>query len=230
LEIWQRLPVWSFTWRYFADAAPLKRDDYVEKEWRRFLKSEAFPILEKHTDDFVGVVQTSIAEASRHPEVQAAARRNFRAIIEDPELHAIVMDILREVFVDNPRLEAVFAKHWNSTQARQAFQMAAERLQPTVRKIGDVLFGTREEGISPEFARVLRNQILHKDKRWFVLEHETRLFPKSRVSGPDRVSSARQKPDVSEDTGFLTLPVRRGSGFPIHPFVTETPPASESIE
>jgi hypothetical protein len=42
-------------------------------------------------------------------------------------------------------------------------------LEPVVRQIGDDLFGSQEEGINPDFARVLRNQILGKDRRWIVL-------------------------------------------------------------
>ena len=48
--------------------------------------------------------------------------------------------------------------------------MAGERLYPTVHRIGQVLFGTPETGVTPEFARVLRNRILRKDFRWLVLE------------------------------------------------------------
>ena len=35
--------------------------------------------------------------------------------------------------------------------------------------IGDALFGNREKGITPEFSRVLRSQILLKDRRWLVV-------------------------------------------------------------
>ena len=57
---------------------------------------------------------------------------------------------------------------WTSDDARAALDMAGDRLEPVVRSIGDDLFGTREEGITPSFARVLRNQILGKDRRWIV--------------------------------------------------------------
>jgi hypothetical protein len=46
--------------------------------------------------------------------------------------------------------------------------MASDRLEPVVRSIGDEIFGTRDGGIDPDFARVLRNQILGKDRRWVV--------------------------------------------------------------
>ena len=41
--------------------------------------------------------------------------------------------------------------------------LAAERLEPSAVRIGELLFGTRDAGITPEFARVLRNQILGKE-------------------------------------------------------------------
>jgi hypothetical protein len=41
-------------------------------------------------------------------------------------------------------------------------------LEPVIRQIGDDLFGNETQGINPDFARVLRNQILGKDRRWIV--------------------------------------------------------------
>ena len=46
----------------------------------------------------------------------------------------------------------------------------SQRFEPTVRRIGELLIGTPESGITPEFAAVLRNQVLRKDRRWLVLE------------------------------------------------------------
>ena len=70
----------------------------------------------------------------------------------------------------NPRLRAVLEKHWRGPQAEQAFLLASQRLEPAVHQIGQILFGTPETGVTPEFARVLRNRILRKDRRWLVLE------------------------------------------------------------
>ena len=38
-----------------------------------------------------------------------------------------------------------------------------------MREIGDIVLGTRESGITPEFARVLRTQILEKDRQRLFL-------------------------------------------------------------
>ncbi|MCH2202590.1 MAG: hypothetical protein MK102_11515, partial [Fuerstiella sp.] len=46
---------------------------------------------------------------------------------------------------------------------------ATNRLETMVRSIGDLIFGTRDKGITSEFSRVLRSQILRKDRRWFVM-------------------------------------------------------------
>jgi hypothetical protein len=62
--------------------------------------------------------------------------------------------------------------NWTSPEANAAFQMATSRLEPTSLRIGQILFGNEEDGITPEFAKVLRNQILRKDQRWLVLETE----------------------------------------------------------
>jgi hypothetical protein len=75
---------------------------------------------------------------------------------------------LREAIADNPQLHQVWREVWSSDEAKQAIDLAGQRLEPVVRQIGDDLFGTREEGINPDFARVLRNQILGKDRRWVV--------------------------------------------------------------
>ena len=92
---------------------------------------------------------------------------DFSKIIEDEELQRVVWRIFREVVIDNPRFQQALNKHWN--KLRDEFRVAALRLEPTVRRIGDIIFGTREGGITPEFARVLRNQVLLKDRRWLAV-------------------------------------------------------------
>jgi hypothetical protein len=75
---------------------------------------------------------------------------------------------LKESIVDNPRLHEVWRNVWSSEQARRALAVTGDHFEPVVRQIGDDLFGTQEEGINPDFARVLRNQILGKDRRWII--------------------------------------------------------------
>ena len=89
-------------------------------------------------------------------------------IATDPATQSLLRSIMRETLIENARLQDAWREVWQSEQARQALDLARQRLEPVVREIGDELFGTKEAGINPDFARVLRSQILGKDRRWIV--------------------------------------------------------------
>jgi hypothetical protein len=68
-----------------------------------------------------------------------------------------------------------------------------QRLEPILRELGDELMGTREGGIEPGFARVLRNQILNKDKSWITIvpADNEQINPKEQ-SSPIRLTPAKE--------------------------------------
>ncbi|MEO1998630.1 MAG: hypothetical protein ABGZ17_25575 [Planctomycetaceae bacterium] len=201
LAIWRRVSVWRFTWRYFSDLTPLTRGDRFAQEWRRFVQDEAVPELETHTDDLIAMVKTVLSETSRNPKIQSAVRRNLNRMLNDPELQRTLWKIVREVVFDRPGLRQVLNRHWNSRRTREAFQITAERLEPAAQRIGALLFGSPDTGITPEFRQVLRNRILHKDRRWFVLVQPESLGPNSRTN-----------------SGILTLSVTPGPVDSVSPF------------
>ncbi len=168
-QLWERVSLWRFGWRVMYDRSFLPDKQLAEKELQRFTDEEAIPILRAHADDFLAVIENSLKDTARNPRVRAALRRNLVKIMEDPELQAVLGTIFREVIVDNPRLREALERNWTSPQAQAAFQLAGRRLEPAVRRMGDLVFGTPEEGISPEFAAALRNQILRKDRRCLLL-------------------------------------------------------------
>ena len=92
-------------------------------------------------------------------------------LAQDPKARALVRTILKETLVDNEKLRTVWGEVWSSEEANRALDMAGDRLEPVVRSIGDELFGSEETGINPDFARVLRSQILRKDRQWIVAWH-----------------------------------------------------------
>ena len=77
-------------------------------------------------------------------------------------------------------LRETLEQRWKTAEARRAVQLAANYVEPCVRRIGDLLIGTRRDGIAPEFAQVLRNQILDKDCRWLVIETPADSAPEER--------------------------------------------------
>ena len=167
-ELWNRASLWRFGWRALYDQTPLPRRELVQEEWDRFVDEEALPVLEEHMDQIVTAVQHILADVATNPAVRAEMAAVAETLASDPQAHSLVRTILKEALVENPRLRQRWRDIWTSDQARAAISIASDRLEPVVRQIGDELFGTRETGINPNFARVLRNQILGKDRRWIV--------------------------------------------------------------
>ena len=202
-EMFKRVSLWRFGWRALYDKTPLPKKDLARAEWNRFINKEGLPILNRHSADFVAVQRKILEDIAANDMVRDAIRQNLTRVVDDPEFRSIVWQIFREVLVENPRLRKTLEERWSGVEARRAMQLAANRAEPCVRRIGDILLGTREDGISPEFAQVLRNQILDKDCRWLVIE-----------TPPDSMPI--------DDTSVQTvLRVRRG-GYPdVNPFAVQ---------
>jgi hypothetical protein len=199
-EVWQRASVWRFGWRYAYDASPLPQQNLVEKEWQRFVRREVQPVLESRAEQIVRVQQQILADVARNERVRQVVRESLMEIAADPEVHQIAWNIVQEAIVQNPRLRETLERRWRSKEAQRAMSIAGERLEPTVRRIGDMIFGTRKDGVSSEFARVLRNQILGKDRRWLVLTpssgrtHASDSFDGDRATPLLRVGVGRGEP------------------------------------
>ena len=170
-EMWKKVSVWRFGWRYIYDASPLPEKDLTKKEFNRFLEEHAVPILQSHADDFLEVQKAVLRSIAENETVRSVVRESVREFVNDDEVQVVFGEIFKEVVVDNERLHTVWQRNWNSEQAQDAIALASSRMQPTVEEIGRAMFGNPEEPIPPEFARVLRNRILFKDERWMTLQH-----------------------------------------------------------
>ncbi len=203
-EIWDRVSLWRFTWRYVYDKMPLVPDKQLtKKEWNRVVDKEIVPVLEKHSDDFVRVTQRTLSDVARNEKVRGVLRASLSKMIDDPELQRLIGEVVREVVVDNPRLHEVMKRHWTSPEAKQAFRLASQRMEGTVEEIINGVFGSPDLGITPEFARVVRAQVLGKDKRWLVLEAGTNASKRPRSARPAK----------------LALNVRYGGEPAVNPFL-----------
>jgi hypothetical protein len=174
-ELWNQASIWRFGWRAVYDQSPLPKQDLLQEEWDRFVDEQAVPIFESRMDEVVVAVQKILTDVTNNEAVRAELSGVAGEIAADAQVQALVRKILRESFVENAALREVWTRVWTSEEARAAFDMAGDRLEPVARKIGDDLFGTREGGINPNFARVLRNQILGKDRRWIVATRNVTL-------------------------------------------------------
>lgn len=170
-EIWDRASLFRFGWRALYDKSPLPRKDLLRQEWQRFVDDDAVPILEAHMDEIVVAIQRTVNDVASDPAVRREVAQAANDFAADPETRKLVQAILKETFVDNEELKQLWQEIWTSDEATAALEIASERLEPILREIGDDLFGNEEQGIDPNFARVLRSQILRKDRQWVVAWH-----------------------------------------------------------
>ncbi len=168
-EIWQEVSVFRFGWRYLYDRSPLPEKRLAEREFERFLDEKVIPILKSYLPEFVILQQQIIQRVAENRAVTATFRSSMNKILNDPAVQVVFTDVFQEVFIDNKRLRESFEENWKSPRAKQALQQANRLLEPTITEIGVALFGSPREKITPEFAKVLRHRILHKDDRWFLL-------------------------------------------------------------
>jgi hypothetical protein len=167
-ELWDNASIWRFGWRVAYDKSPLPARNLAQQEWDRFVEEKAIPIFEKHMDEVVVSVQRIVRDIAANDAVRKELAQVAGEIAADPETRKLIQVILKESLIENDELRSVWSEIWQSDEARQALDLASDRLEPVVRQIGDDLFGSQKKGINPDFARVLRNQILGKDRRWIV--------------------------------------------------------------
>lgn len=169
-ELWNRASLWSFTWRAVYDKTPLPRKDLMREEWDRFVREEAIPVIESHSDDIATAIQRTLADVARNPNIRSELGSAVNALVDDPQTRRLIGTLLRETLVENPKIRQVWIDVWTSDEAKAALDRAGNLVEPLVRKLGDEIIGSPERGIDPGFARVLRHQILGKDRRWIVAQ------------------------------------------------------------
>jgi hypothetical protein len=168
-ELWDRASIWRFGWRALYDWTPLPDRSLLRQEWLRFVEEEATEVIEDHMDELTVAIQRILADVANDPKVRAELAAAAETVANDPETRMLVKVVLKEGLVENEALRRRWTEIWTSAQAQQALDLASQRLEPVIRSIGDDLFGSTDGGIDPDFARVLRNQILGKDRSWIVI-------------------------------------------------------------
>lgn len=169
-EVWKKVSVWRFGWRILYDASPLPRQDLLEKEWERFLNDEVIPILQDHQEEFISLIEQIVETIAHNERLRDVFQETLKRVGQDQELKQLANQIIRDTLGRRSKLREMMRQLWESDEARAALQAVSDRIEPTGRRLGEILFGTPETGITPEFARVMRNQILLKDQRWLLLE------------------------------------------------------------
>ncbi len=194
-ELWNRASLWSFTWRAAYDKTPLPRRDLMREEWERFIRDEAIPVIESHSEELAVAVQRTLADVMRSDAVRKELAAAASLLASDPETRELIGSVLRETLVENEAVRRVWIEIWTSDEAVSAYDFASDLLGPLVHQIGEEMLGSPQRGIDPGLARLLRHQVLGKDRRWIV---------------------AMQSSDPGVEDGLV---IRRGSGDPLYPML-----------
>ena len=209
-DLWNRVSLFSFTWRYLYDASPLPEKNAVKLEFDRFMKEEVTPALESRSNEFVIVTERILGRISRNEKVRSVIRENLKKVATDKELQSIVWAIVQDAVINNQTLRTTMREYWASEEVQSAMNAATANFESTARTIGDTIFGSREGGVTPEFARVLRTQILMKDRRWFVITSKPTtpaLLPRPEVGGLVMVEASQPMPFPLEFEGSEQSPL-----------------------
>jgi hypothetical protein len=209
-DLWNRVSLFSFTWRYLYDVSPLPEKNAVKLEFDRFMTEEVTPALESRSNEFVAVTERILGRISRNEKVRSVIRENLKKVATDKELQSIVWSIVQDSVINNQSLRTAMRDYWGSAQVQEAMSAATANFETTARTIGDTIFGSREGGVTPEFARVLRAQILMKDRRWFVITAKPAtpaLLPRPEVGGLVMVAATQPMPFPLEFEGAEQSPL-----------------------
>ena len=195
-EIWDRASLWRFGWRAVYDTAPLPKRNLVRSEWKRFVDEEALPVIERNLDIMVVAIENTAKEIADNDKVRQEFGTLIEGVATDPESRRLVSVLLKESLIENKRLHQAWRDVWESPEAKASLRQVSERVEPVVRSIGDQIFGSREHGIEPNFARVLRSQILRKDRRWLIAspipDQQLDALTKPETKSPIQVTRAKK--------------------------------------
>lgn len=168
-ELWDRASVWGFAWRAVLDTSRLPREDLVAKEWSRFVDEEAIVVLEQNSELIAATISEIIIDTAADQQIRDGLGRAASTMVNDPATRRLVQTVLRESVAENRELRRVWSDALTSPEALAIFDRAGQELEPIVRRIGDTILGTADGGISEGLTRVLRNQVLGRDRRWIMM-------------------------------------------------------------
>ncbi len=170
-EMFERASLWRFGWRFLYDRSPLPEKNLTRAEWNRFVNEEGIPVLNSHASDILAAQRLILEEVANNELVRDALApqpvaqwSTIRSFARSSGRSSAKCWLTIPGCARSSRNAGVARKRgrrssWRRTTPNRACAASATCCSERAR---------RES--APEFAQVLRNQILDKDCRWLVLE------------------------------------------------------------
>jgi predicted house-cleaning noncanonical NTP pyrophosphatase (MazG superfamily) len=173
LELWSTFPKWSIAWKSVYQKIPGTDDDHVRKRWERYLAENVTPVIKLWTPEILKVLKRILIKTSKNPKISEALKKSLSEILNDTEFLAELMEIVRELFLQNELLRERLKKRVEEPEFQKQLQFLSARFEPYLTEIfHSILLDKKGEGISPNLAKVLRAELLRKDTRFIYVEFE----------------------------------------------------------
>ncbi|MEK7485431.1 MAG: hypothetical protein AABZ60_13985 [Planctomycetota bacterium] len=200
-ELWGEFPKWGIAWRSAYEKIPGTDNDHVVLHWKQYLQDKALPILEKRTPDMLKTLKTILLKAAKDEKISSALKTGIQEIASDLEFIQVLKDIFRDLILNNKTLKTRLSKRLSEPEFQKQISFLSSRFEPYVNEISNLLLLDENlEGISPNLARVLRTQILHKDTHFIYVEFSKES---QKVDGDHLFSGTERKDPFMNDSNQI---------------------------
>lgn len=184
-ELWNELPKWALGFRLAVEQLPLVENGKASQRFQSYVKDEAVPILLTHADEILEAVQSISLHLAEDPEVGSVITTAFLRFIEDPATEDLFRRMIRELTLENERVRGMVSEAWSSPDFQDDLARALSVFENLVRRsVNAILLNESQDGINPDLARVLRTNILGRDRSWFLVEVDPSLEGAVIAGGP----------------------------------------------
>ncbi len=170
-KLWDRAPLFDLAWRAAYDRVLADRPVKLESRWKAFVRDEAIPILRDNETLLQETFRQVLHDVARSETVQSTMKDIATMVVTDPELQRLAVDVIREVLLDNPRLEAFLQDLGNDPAIQNRLGRVNDLMQRFFNRLGNLLvYDSSGTTINAELARVLRLLLLRQDDQYLFLE------------------------------------------------------------
>ena len=139
-ELFERVSLWSFAWRYLYDTSPLPQRDLVKRKFERFVEQEAVPVLESHTEEVLELVRAIARDIASNEVVRKVAKDATSEMFHDPELRRILAKCIEDVFTDSEPFRETLKRNLESESGQQLARSLQRTLEPLATGSGRTTF------------------------------------------------------------------------------------------
>ena len=169
-QLWDRASLWRFAWAAVVNKSGLPEEDQVAAEWERFVEEEAIEVFESNVEPITAAVSAIVVDVAADQIIRERLGQAAGEIASDRDTQALVQTVVRDALVRNEDLRRVWIDALSSPQAKAVYQKQSPSLRRATQQINDLVLGSAREGLTPELVRVVRREVLGKDRRWIAAE------------------------------------------------------------